>query len=87
MEIFSALLALCAGNSPEFIPPQKPATRSFDLFFYLRLDKDWINNRGAGDSRRYRAHYDVAVMLILFLTSDDGLAPVRRQAIICSSDG
>ena len=53
MEIFSALPALCAGNSPE----------------------------------RYRAHYDVAVMLIFFLTSDDGLAPVRRQAIICNSDG
>ena len=25
--------------------------------------KDWVNNRKAGDLRRYRAHYDVIVML------------------------
>ena len=38
---FSALLAICAGNSPvpgEF-PTQRPVTRSFDLFFDLRLNK------------------------------------------------
>ena len=41
MEIFSALLAICAENSPvprEF-PAQRPVTRSFDVFFYLRLNK------------------------------------------------
>ena len=41
MEIFSALLAICAGSSPvsgEF-PAQRPATRSFDVFFDLRLNK------------------------------------------------
>ena len=41
MEMFSALLAICAGNSPvtgEF-PAQMPVTRSFDIFFDLRLDK------------------------------------------------
>ena len=41
MEAFSALLAICAGNSPvpgEF-PAQKPVTRSFDVFFDLRLNK------------------------------------------------
>ena len=41
METFSALLALCAGNSPasgEF-PAQRPVTRSFDVFFDLRLNK------------------------------------------------
>ena len=35
------VLALCAGNSPvtgEF-PTQKPVTRSFDVFFDLRLNK------------------------------------------------
>ena len=35
METFSALLAICAGNSPvtgEF-PTQSPVTRSFDVFF------------------------------------------------------
>ena len=37
MEIFSALLAICAGNSPvtgEF-PTKRPVTRSFDVFFDL----------------------------------------------------
>ena len=41
METFSALLAICAGNSPvigEF-PSQRPVTRSFDVFFDLRLNK------------------------------------------------
>ena len=41
METFSALLAICVGNSPvtgEF-PAQRPVTRSFDAFFDLRLNK------------------------------------------------
>ena len=43
METFSALLALCAGNSPvpgEF-PSQRPVTRGLDVFFDLRLNKQW----------------------------------------------
>ena len=41
METFSALLALFAGNSPVTgeIPAQRPVTRSFDVFFDLRLNK------------------------------------------------
>ena len=41
METFSALLAFCVGNSlvtGEF-PAQRPVTRSFDVFFDLRLNK------------------------------------------------
>ena len=41
METFSALLAICAGNSPvpgDF-PTQRPVTRSLDVFFVLRLNK------------------------------------------------
>ena len=41
METFSALLAICARNSPvpgEF-PTQRPVTRSFAVFFDLRLNK------------------------------------------------
>ena len=41
MESFSALLALCAENSPvtgEF-PTQRPMTRSIDVSFDLRLNK------------------------------------------------
>ena len=47
METFSALLAICAGNSPvtgEF-PAQRPVTRSFDVFFdphpNKQLSKQW----------------------------------------------
>ena len=45
MEPVSALLALCAGNSPvigEF-PAQRPVTRSFDVFFDLRLNERLSN--------------------------------------------
>ena len=43
MVTLSALLAISAGNSPvtgEF-PTQRPVTRSFDVFFDLRLSKQW----------------------------------------------
>ena len=41
METFSALLALCAGNSPVTgeIPSQRRVTRSFDIFVDLHLNK------------------------------------------------
>ena len=41
METVSALLAICAGNSPvtgEF-PAQRPVTRGFNVFFDLRPGK------------------------------------------------
>ena len=44
MDIFSALLAFCAGNSPvtgEF-PAQSPVTRNFDVFFDLRLNMEML---------------------------------------------
>ena len=43
METFSALLAFCVGNSRvtgEF-PAQRSVTRSFDVFFDLRLGQQW----------------------------------------------
>ena len=33
-------------------------TRSFGVFFDLRLNKGWVNNREAGYLRRHRTHYD-----------------------------
>ena len=75
METFSALLAICVGNSPvpgEF-PAQRPVTRSFDVFFDLRLINGWVNNRKAGDLRRYRAHYDVMVMIRCYFGAQDCL--------------
>ena len=41
METFSALLAICAGNSPvhgEF-PTQRPVTRGFDVYFDMHPNK------------------------------------------------
>ena len=79
METLSALLVLCVGNSPvtgEF-PSQKPLTRSFDIFFDLRLKNRWVNKRGAGDLRRHRAHYDVIVMFRLM--DGNTLRPGRNK--------
>ena len=41
METFSALLALCEGDSPVTgeLPSQRPVTRRFDIVFDLRLNK------------------------------------------------
>ena len=67
METFSALLAICAGNSPvpgEF-PTQRPVTRSFDVFFIYARINGWVNNGKADELRRHRAHYDVIVMINL----------------------
>ena len=69
METFSALLVLCAGNSPVTgkFPSQRPFNRPWI--------HDWVNNREAGDLRRHRPHYDVIVMfnyfphLVLYLIS------------------
>ena len=64
METFSALLALCAGNSPVTgeLPTQRPVTRSFDVFCDLPWINGWVNNRKAGDVKRHRAHYDDIAM-------------------------
>ena len=45
-------------------PPLHPhkVTRSFDVFFDLRLNNGWVNNRDVCDLRRHRAHYDVIAM-------------------------
>ena len=64
MEIFSASLAICAGNSPvpgEF-PAQRPVTRSFDVYLICVRINGWVSNRDAGYLRRNRGHYDVTVM-------------------------
>ena len=63
METFSALLAACAGNSPH-----KGQWRGAFMFSLIcAWIYRWVNNRGAGDLRRYHAHYDVIVMDYLSL--------------------
>ena len=64
METFSALLALCAGNSP--VPVNSPHKGQWcgALMFSLICTwiNAWVNNPEALDLRRHRAHYDVIVM-------------------------
>ena len=60
METFSALLALCAGNSPH-----KGQWRGALMFSVIDARiKGWVNSREAGDLRRDRTHYDVIAMVL-----------------------
>ena len=62
METFSALLTICAGNSPVPVnPPHKGPLRGALMFSLICVwINGWVNIREAGDLRRYR--YDVTVM-------------------------
>ena len=64
MEPFSALLALCAGNSP--VPVNSPHKGQWHGALMFSLIYAWINdlvnNREAGDLRRQCGHYDVIAM-------------------------
>ena len=78
METFSALLPLCAGNSPvtgEF-PTQRPVTRSFDVFLICSR----INNGEAGGLRHQCAHYVVSVILLFLFCSPLPTRPFLLRA-------
>ena len=67
METFSALLALCVGNSPvtgEF-PSERSVTRRFDVIFDLCLNKRLSKHSWGCDLSHHRTNYDVTVMLAL----------------------
>ena len=67
METFSALLAICAGNSPasgEF-PAQRPVTLSFDVFLDLCLNKRLRKQPQGWWFETLSRHYAVIVMIIL----------------------
>ena len=64
METLSALLALCAGNSPVAGELQRPVTRGFGVSLICVWIHDWVNSGDAGDLRLHRAYYDVIVMNI-----------------------
>ena len=64
METFSALLAICAGNSPvtgEF-PKQSQWHRALMFSLICAWMNSSVNNRQLGGLRCQRAHYDVTVM-------------------------
>ena len=79
--IFSAWLALCAGNPPvagEF-PLQRQVTRSFFLFSLICV---WINDWLIEAEWRIYASLNWVI-----IGSDNGLSPVRHQAIIWTNAG
>ena len=79
METFSALLAICAGihRSP-VDSPHKGQWRGALMFSFICVwINGWVNNREAGDLRRYRAHYDVTVMNV---TKHQRHAPASTSA-------
>ena len=64
METFSALLAICAGNSSVAgdVPAQWPVKRSFHVFFDLRLNKPLSKQSWGWWFETLSPHYDVIVM-------------------------
>ena len=90
IETFSALLAICAGNSP--VPGEFPApvTWSFDVFFDLhlngRLSKQswgrWFDMPSHPLWRHSNAQVNWAI-----ISSENSMSPVRCQAIIRTSVG
>ena len=64
VESFPRYWALCEGNPlvTSGFPSQRPVTRSFDVFFDLRLNKYLSQHRDAANLRRHRAYYGAIVM-------------------------
>ena len=69
MEIFSALLVLCAEIQRLLVnSPHKGQWRGALVFSLISAWKNvWVNDRDAVYLRRYRAHYEVAIMFYLRL--------------------
>ena len=77
METFSALLAISAGNSPSPVNfPHKGQWRGALMFSLIcAWINRWVNNREAGDLRRHRAHYDVIVMIHIYIQGKNTVSP------------
>ena len=70
--IFRVTGPLCGEfTGPGEFTAQRPVTRGFDVSFICAWINNWVNNRGAGDLRRHRGHYDVHVMLQGYLAGID----------------
>ena len=76
METFSALLAIVRGI-PRF-PANSPHKGQWRGALMFSLINDWVTNRGTGDLRRHRAHYDVIVMRIYIFVFPEKLSSRKR---------
>ena len=70
MKTFSALLPFAQGihRSPVNSTYKGQWRRALMFSLICAWINGWVNNREAGDLRRYRAHYDVIVMSIVMST-------------------
>ena len=104
MKTFSVLLALCAGNSQDTgeFPSQRPVTRSFDVFFYLSLNKPLSKQLWGrlfetpwrslwrycnGEAGNWDRVTHICVSNYASTGLDNGLSPDRRQVIIRTNAG
>ena len=88
METSSALLALCEGNWPVNSPHKGQWCRALLFSLICTWTNGWVNNRGAGDLGRHRAHYNVTVMHascnasnILQITFSNEFAELKTTAL------
>ena len=65
IETFSALLAICAGNSPVNYPHKGQWCWALMFSLIYVWINGWVNNREAGDLRHH-GHYDVIIMQLAF---------------------
>ena len=73
--IFRVTGHLCGEfTGPQWIPRTKASDA--ELWCICVWINGWVNNREAGDLRRYRAHYDVTVME---LSSSAGLVQMHGE--------
>ena len=82
-ETFSALLAICAGNSPvtgEF-PSQRPMAESVDVFFFTWTN-GWVNNQECDNMRHHCIHYDVTVIILAWCQWPIGITWLIQQQSI-----
>ena len=83
MEKFSALLTICAGNSPvpgEF-PAQRPVTRCFHVFIDLHLNKPLSKQSWGWWFETLSPHYDV-IVIIRQSGSSASQPPIRLSLIM-----
>ena len=87
METFFTFLAICAGNSPVpgESPSQRPVTRSFDVYFDLRPNKQ-LSKRSWGwwfemQSRSLWRHRNDQEPLLLILINS--YPSIKEATVIC----
>ena len=79
---------VCGNHQPPVNSPHKVQWRGalmFSLIFAWM--NGWVNNRDASDSRRNRAHYDVTVMILHWISFNWGWVVSVNYATIGSNDG